>query len=119
MVFERYMYFGNLLSILLGTTIIPSIFQKVGSVAINLRHSPGIRNGNVVWCNPDVSAEFLMSLVDCKIMVIFGILEDSPQRGYSSEARCGKLAQVFLVKKVGTDWLQNCSYNNQEQNNYF
>ena len=49
--------------------------------------------------------------------MIFGILEDSPQRGYPSQARRWKLAEVFLVKKVGTDWLHNCSYNNENQNN--
>ena len=29
--------------------------------------------------NPDMSTEFLMGLVDCKIMMISCILEDSPQ----------------------------------------
>lgn len=44
------MYLGNLLSMFPGTTIIKGIFQKVGSVTINVRHSLGIRDGNVVWC---------------------------------------------------------------------
>ena len=113
------MYLGSLLSIFSGAAIIPSVFQKVGSVAIDIRHSLWIRDGNVVWCNPDMGAELLMSFVDCEIMMIFDILEDSPQRGYPSDAWCWKLAKAFLVKKVCADWLHNCSYNNENKNNYF
>jgi hypothetical protein len=71
------MYLGNLLSIFPGTTIIKSIFQKVGSMAIYVRRSLGIQDGDMIWCNPDMSAEFLMGLVDCKIMMISCILEHS------------------------------------------
>src|SRR5689334_13798938 len=58
------------------TSVIPSIFEEVCSMAVDVVHSSRIGYGDVLRCDANMGTELLVRLIDGKIMLIFQILED-------------------------------------------
>jgi hypothetical protein len=63
-----------------SAAIIPCVFQHSCAVTIDVIDGSGLENGNVIRCDANMGTEILVSLVDCKIVLISQIIDYAPKR---------------------------------------
>jgi hypothetical protein len=68
------------MAVFASATIIPNIFEEVCAMTINIGDGLWIRDRNVIWGDTNMSAEFLVGLVNGEIMRTFPVVAYSPQR---------------------------------------
>lgn len=87
-----------------GASVIPGLLEHIGTVPIHLIRCPGVEDRDVVGRNADMSAQALVGIIYCRIVIVVKVMPDTPEGGECGDRWRRELSEAIRIPQVSNYW---------------